>query len=67
LANAVHFQSSWIYKFNDAVDDSFYITPSNKVPVKMMTLVRDLQYYHDSELKFAALELPYDVNISLEM
>ncbi|XP_008178951.1 serine protease inhibitor 4, serpin-4-like isoform X11 [Acyrthosiphon pisum] len=60
LANAVHFQSSWVYKFKDAEDDSFYITPSNKVPVKMMTLVHDLQYYHDSDLKFAALELPYE-------
>ncbi|KAL4149577.1 hypothetical protein QTP88_003503 [Uroleucon formosanum] len=60
LANAVHFHSSWVYKFNDAEDDSFYVTPSNKVPVKMMTLVHDLQYYHDNDLKFAALELPYN-------
>jgi len=65
LANAVHFQSSWVFKFNDAEDDSFYITPSNKVPVKMMNIVHDFQYYHDSDLKFAALELPYDVNIVL--
>ncbi|KAL5234128.1 hypothetical protein ACI65C_001538 [Semiaphis heraclei] len=60
LANAVHFKSGWAHKFNDAEDDSFYVTPSNKVTVKMMTLVHDLQYYHDSDLKFAALELPYE-------
>ncbi|XP_015375360.1 PREDICTED: serpin B4-like isoform X6 [Diuraphis noxia] len=60
LANAVHFKSAWAHKFNDAEDDSFYVTPSNKVTVKMMTLVHDLQYYHDSDLKFAALELPYE-------
>ncbi|XP_060881642.1 serpin B4-like isoform X2 [Metopolophium dirhodum] len=60
LANAVHFQGTWIYSFNDAVDDLFYVTLSNKVPVKMMNLVDDLQYFHDNDLKFAALELPYD-------
>jgi serpin B len=60
LANAVHFKSAWAHKFNDAEDDFFYVTPSNKVSVKMMTLVHDLQYYHDSDLKFAALELPYE-------
>ncbi|XP_008190237.1 serpin B4 isoform X2 [Acyrthosiphon pisum] len=59
LANAVHFQSTWIYSFNDAEDDSFYVTPSDKVPVKMMTLVDNLQYYHDNDLQFAALKLPY--------
>ncbi|XP_060838643.1 leukocyte elastase inhibitor-like isoform X2 [Rhopalosiphum padi] len=60
LANAVHFKSAWEHKFNDAEDDFFYVTPSNKVTVKMMTLRHDLQYYHDSDLKFAALELPYE-------
>ncbi|XP_025205520.1 serpin B4-like isoform X6 [Melanaphis sacchari] len=60
LANAVHFKSGWEHKFNDAEDDYFYVTPSNKVTVKMMTLRHDLQYYHDSDLKFAALELPYE-------
>jgi len=64
LANAVHFKSAWAHKFKDAEDDSFYITPSNKVTVKMMNLVHDLQYYHDSDLKFSALELPYEVNIA---
>lgn len=28
----------------------------------MMTLRRDLQYYRDVDLKFSAVELPYDVN-----
>ncbi|XP_027846973.1 leukocyte elastase inhibitor-like isoform X4 [Aphis gossypii] len=60
LANAVHFKSGWAHTFNDAEDDSFYLTPNNKVTVKMMTLRHDLQYYHDNDLKFAALELPYE-------
>jgi len=65
LANAVHFKSAWAHKFNDAEDDFFYVTPSNKVTVKMMTLVHDLQYYHDSDLKYSALELPYEVITAL--
>lgn len=65
LANAVHFKSGWAHTFNDAEDDSFYLTPSNKITVKMMTLRHDLQYYHDNDLKFAALELPYEVTIDL--
>lgn len=60
LANAVHFKSAWDHKFNDAVDEPFYLTPNNKVTVKMMTLRHNLQYYHDNDLKFAALELPYE-------
>jgi len=64
LANAVHFKSAWADKFCHVEDDSFYVTPSDKVPVKMMTLDHDLQYYHDNDLKFAAIELPYKVNIA---
>jgi len=63
LANAVHFKSAWAHKFNDAEDEPFYLTPNNKVTVKMMTLKHDLNYYHDKDLKFAALELPYEVNL----
>jgi len=66
LANAVHFKSAWEHKFNDAVDEPFYLTPNNKVIVKMMTLRHNLRYYHDNDLKFAALELPYEVNIFLK-
>ncbi|XP_025406328.1 serpin B4-like isoform X7 [Sipha flava] len=60
LANAIHFKSGWAHKFRDAEDEPFYLTPNNKVTVKMMTLVHDLSYYHNDELKFAALELPYE-------
>lgn len=63
LVNVVRFKSAWQYKFKDAVDDGFYLTPSNKITVKMMVLTRFLQYYHDFDLKFAALALPYEVNI----
>jgi len=66
LANAVHFKSAWNHKFNDAEDEPFYLTPNNKVTVKMMTLRHNLQYYHDDSLNFGALELPYEVNISFK-
>lgn len=32
----------------------------------MMTLSHDLQYYRDANLKFSAVELPYNVNIGLK-
>ncbi|KAL5234129.1 hypothetical protein ACI65C_001539 [Semiaphis heraclei] len=60
LVNAVHFKSDWAHKFYCTQDESFYVTPSNKVTVKMMTLVKDFQYYHDNDLNFGALELPYE-------
>ncbi|KAL4148666.1 hypothetical protein QTP88_002838 [Uroleucon formosanum] len=60
LANAIHFKSAWAHQFKHVYDGSFYVTPSDKVTVKMMYLERDFQYYHDSDLKFTALELPYD-------
>jgi len=65
LANAVHFKSGWQHKFEDAVDEPFFLTPTNQVNVKMMSLQHDLKYYHDNELKFAALELPYEVILIL--
>lgn len=67
LINAMRFKSTWEYKFKDTVDDSFYVTPSNKITVKMMVLKRFLQYYHDFELKFSALALPYEVNIVFKL
>jgi len=63
LANAVHFKSGWAHKFKDTNDEPFYLTPTNTVQVKMMSLSHDLLYYHSDELKFAALELPYEVII----
>ncbi|XP_060880898.1 serpin B4-like isoform X1 [Metopolophium dirhodum] len=59
LVNAVHFKSDWAHKFKDVYDGYFYVTPSNEVTVKMLNLTRDFQYYHDTVLKFKALELPY--------
>lgn len=61
LANAVHFKCGWINEFQDAKDEPFYLTPDNQVTVKMMSLKKNLYYYHDDDLKFAALQLPYDV------
>lgn len=63
LANAVYFKSGWVHKFKETHDETFYLTPSKEITVKMMHLIKDLHYYHDSALKFSALELPYEVNI----
>lgn len=63
LVNAVHLESAWEYKFKDTVDGNFYVTTCNKMAVKMMVLRRFMKYYHDADLKFAALALPYEVNI----
>lgn len=63
LANAIHFKCGWKHTFLDAIDEPFYISKDNKVNVKMMTLTKNLYYYHDENLKFKALELPYDVSI----
>lgn len=30
-----------------------------------MNLIHDMQYYHDDGLKFAAIELPYEVNSNI--
>ncbi|XP_050430549.1 leukocyte elastase inhibitor-like isoform X2 [Adelges cooleyi] len=59
LANAVHFKCDWLHKFNVAIDEPFYATPTTKVNVKMMSLTKDLLYYHDDQLMYSALELPY--------
>ncbi|XP_050430575.1 uncharacterized protein LOC126839339 [Adelges cooleyi] len=59
LANAVHFKSSWKHEFHNTQDGAFFLTPENQTIVKMMSLRKDLLYYHDGELKYTALELPY--------
>lgn len=64
MANAAHFKSPWAHKFYEIKEEPFY-SYSKKEPVKMMTLIHDLQYYRDVALKFSAVELPYDVNIAL--
>ncbi|XP_050535132.1 serpin B4-like [Daktulosphaira vitifoliae] len=60
LANAIHFKSNWKKKFDEAQDDLFFLTPMNHINVKMMSLTEDLKYYHDTDLKYSALELPYE-------
>ncbi|KAL5232727.1 hypothetical protein ACI65C_000137 [Semiaphis heraclei] len=62
LANAVHFKCAWAHTFRYVNDGYFYETPSKKVTVKMMLLEFDFQYYHDSDLKFTAFEIPYENN-----
>ncbi|XP_050527349.1 leukocyte elastase inhibitor-like isoform X2 [Daktulosphaira vitifoliae] len=62
LANAIHFKNGWKHKFSDTVDEPFYISKGNEINVKMMTLTKNVYYFHNEHLKYAALELPYDKN-----
>ncbi|VVC24911.1 Serpin domain,Serpin, conserved site [Cinara cedri] len=60
LVNAVHFKSPWVYKFYEINKEPFYSYSKKIQSVKMMTLMHDLQYYHDMHLKYSAVELPYN-------
>lgn len=51
----------WIHTFVEVQDEIFYLTSSNQITVKMMYFKRDLLYYHDDDLKFGAVEFPYEV------
>lgn len=63
LANAIYFKCDWENKFTSTEDESFYLTPNNKVTVKMMNLKYEFLYYYNKELKYAALEIPYKVKL----
>lgn len=60
----MHFKCDWLHRFKNVKDEHFYLTPNNQVTVKMMSIKKNLKYYHDDYLKFAALQLPYEVNFS---
>lgn len=60
----MHFKCDWANKFNDTKDDIFYLTPNNQVTVRMMSLEMLMYYYHDQDLKFSAIQLPYKVMFS---
>lgn len=57
----MHFKCAWVNEFKDTKDEPFYLTPNNQVTVKMMSLKKTLNYYHDDNLKFGVLQLPYEV------
>uniref|UniRef100_A0A224XIX2 Putative serine proteinase inhibitor n=1 Tax=Panstrongylus lignarius TaxID=156445 RepID=A0A224XIX2_9HEMI len=62
LTNAIHFKANWESKFNTKLtkDGDFYITPDNKVTVKMMFQSARFPFKHHPELKAKILELPYE-------
>uniref|UniRef100_A0A224XRJ3 Putative serpin n=1 Tax=Panstrongylus lignarius TaxID=156445 RepID=A0A224XRJ3_9HEMI len=62
LTNAIHFKANWASQFNENLtkDDDFYITPDNKVKVKMMFKSAKFPFKHHPELKAKILELPYE-------
>uniref|UniRef100_A0AB38ZE72 Venom serpin 1 n=1 Tax=Ectomocoris sp. TaxID=3104572 RepID=A0AB38ZE72_9HEMI len=62
LTNAIHFKANWASKFNEAltIDDDFYVTPENKVKVKMMVKKEKFPFRMHQELDAKILELPYE-------
>lgn len=63
LANAIYFKCDWEKKFTSTEDETFFVTPNNEVPIKMMNLKYEFLHYYNEELKFAALEIPFKVKV----
>lgn len=62
LANTMHFKSAWTHIFNKIPGYmKFHINSEKSVNVIMMNLQENLKYYRDDNLKYAVLQLPYEV------
>ncbi|XP_050536611.1 serine protease inhibitor 42Dd-like [Daktulosphaira vitifoliae] len=62
LGNAIYFNDLWQSRFFMKIvvkEELFYNTLTDKVTVKMLTSVHDLNFYKDPILKFSMLEIPY--------
>ncbi|CAL1546524.1 unnamed protein product [Lymnaea stagnalis] len=61
LVNAVYFKGKWHMQFNDknTRPSPFKIAPGETKDVPMMSLTSVFPFAHDEELKFTAVELPY--------
>lgn len=62
LASAVHFQNTWKRPFAETKTAMFCLSAKQHIPIRMMHQTGYFNYYKDERNKFAALELPYDVN-----
>ncbi|XP_073970086.1 leukocyte elastase inhibitor-like isoform X4 [Rhodnius prolixus] len=62
LTNAIHFKANWAKPFDAELtsDEDFYVSPDNKVKVKMMSKTGQFPYKYNPELKAKILELPYE-------
>ncbi|XP_050532594.1 serpin B10-like [Daktulosphaira vitifoliae] len=60
MINALHFHSPWLYKFDEAKDEPFYITPTTTTNVKMMSLTANLGLYRNEAAKYSVIKIPYE-------
>uniref|UniRef100_A0A2M4BMI3 Putative serine proteinase inhibitor n=1 Tax=Anopheles marajoara TaxID=58244 RepID=A0A2M4BMI3_9DIPT len=63
LLNAIYFNGTWRYSFNNTVRDTFYLGGTNRLPCKMMNLLEELRYGYtgpdEDDKKLSWVELPY--------
>nr|QHB21601.1 venom serpin 1 [Platymeris rhadamanthus] len=64
LTNAIHFKANWESKFDPDLteDGDFFVTPENKVKVKMMMKKKKFPFRMHQELDAKILEMPYAGN-----
>lgn len=61
ITNAVYFQSKWLQQFNKELttNASFFVSPTDELPVQLMTAETTLMYGLSERLQATAIELPY--------
>ncbi|XP_071519922.1 uncharacterized protein [Panulirus ornatus] len=64
LLNAVYFKGTWLNLFNPSstVEEQFYVTPQQSVPVNMMHNGAKYRHAESQQLKAHVLEVPYNGN-----
>lgn len=62
LASAVHFQNKWEHEFLETKSAMFCLSAQKHIAITMMKQTNFFKYYKDTQNKFAAVELPYEVN-----
>ncbi|XP_064083292.1 leukocyte elastase inhibitor-like [Macrobrachium nipponense] len=68
LINTVYFKGFWKQEFKNSSTHKkdFFITPTNKISIDMMSQVSDFKYGESSQLGARVLELPYaESNLSM--
>lgn len=61
ITNAVYFQSKWLNQFNKDLTENttFFISPTDEIPVQMMSIETTLMYGISEKLQATAIELSY--------
>uniref|UniRef100_A0A2M3Z570 Putative serine proteinase inhibitor n=1 Tax=Anopheles braziliensis TaxID=58242 RepID=A0A2M3Z570_9DIPT len=64
LLNAIYFNGTWLYSFNNTVRDTFHLGGNKQHPCNMMTLSQKLRYGYtgpnEDDQKLLWVELPYN-------